>query len=105
MNPERKDFLNLRTSPARVVAEEAAWYLGFPSHDIPVLVRAGLLKPLGHPPRSGTKYFATVTLLKLREDINWLARASDVISGYWQKQNARKIERSMPEIIQSCRIP
>jgi hypothetical protein len=49
--------------PARVMAEEAAWLLGFAPHDIPVLVSAGLLKPLGHPPASGTKFFATATIL------------------------------------------
>jgi hypothetical protein len=56
VSPERKDFLNVRTLPARAVAEEAAWILGFAPHDIPVLVSAGLLKPLGHPPASGTKF-------------------------------------------------
>ena len=90
MNVERKDFLSVRTPPARVIAEEAAWYLGFAPHDIPVLVSAGLLKPLGHPPASGTKFFATATLQKLRDDINWLSRASDAIVRHWQAKNARK---------------
>jgi len=70
MNTERKEFLSvLRLPPARVVAEEAAWLLGFAPHDIPLLVNAGLLKPLGQPPASGTKYFATAMLLKLRDDL------------------------------------
>ena len=76
--------------PARAVAEEVAWLLGFAPHDIPVLVSAGLLKPLGHPPASGTKFFATATLLKLRDDINWLARASDAIVRHWQAKNAHR---------------
>ena len=80
----------MRTPPARVVAEEAAWLLGFAPHDIPVLVSAGLLKPLGHPPASGTKFFATATLLKLRDDLKWLSRASDAIVRHWQTKNARK---------------
>jgi hypothetical protein len=51
MNAERKDFLSvIRVTPARLDARETAWYLGFAAHDIPVLVSAGLLKPLGHPP-------------------------------------------------------
>jgi hypothetical protein len=91
MNTERKEFLSaLRLPPARVVAEEAAWLLGFAPHDIPVLVNAGLLKPLGHPPASGTKYFATAMLLKLRDDLNWLSRASDAIVRHWQDKNVRK---------------
>jgi len=90
MNPERKDLLSLRTLPARMVAEEAGWLLGFASHDIPVLVKAGLLKPLGHPPVSGTKFYATATLEKLRDDIKWLSRASDAIVRYWQSKNVRR---------------
>ena len=91
MNTERKEFLSvLRLPPARVVAEEAAWLLGFAPHDIPLLVNAGLLKPLGHPPASGTKYFATATLLKLRDDLSWLSRASDAIVRHWQGKNVRK---------------
>jgi hypothetical protein len=47
VNSERKEFLSVLQLPARVMAEEAAWLLGFAPHDIPVLVMAGLLKPLG----------------------------------------------------------
>lgn len=90
MNPERKEFLSVIQLPARVGVEEAAWLLGFAPHDIPVLVSAGLLKPLGHPPASGTKFFATATLQKLRDDDKWLSRASDAIVRHWQKKNARQ---------------
>jgi hypothetical protein len=91
VNSERKDFLSvIQVPPARMMMEEAAWYLGFAPHDIPVLVNAGLLKPLGKPPASGTKYFATAMLAKLRDDLNWLARASDAIVRHWQTKNGRK---------------
>jgi hypothetical protein len=90
VNSERKDFLSVIQTPARVMAKEAAWLLGFAEHDIPVLVNAGFLKPLGHPPASGTKYFAMATLLGLRDDLNLLARASDAIVRHWQSQNVRK---------------
>src|SRR3989442_12264129 len=90
MNPERKDLLSLKTPAGRLNAEEAAWYLGFACHDIPILVAAGLLKPLGRPPRASTKYFATAMLEQLRSDVKWLARASDVIVGHWQKKNGRE---------------
>ena len=89
MNPERKELLSLKTPPARLNAEETAWYLGFAPHDVPILVAAGLLKPLGRPPRASTKYFATAMLEQLRSDVKWLARASDVIVGHWQKKNGR----------------
>jgi hypothetical protein len=71
-------------------AQEAAWFLGFAAHDIPILVRADLLKPLGHPPANATKYFATAILTELRTDPQWLARASDAIVRHWQTKNERK---------------
>ena len=87
MNPERKDFLNLKIIPARVNCEETAWLLGFSVHDIPVLVAAGLLKPLGHPPRHGTKYFASADVVTLRDSLKWLSRASDAIVAHWRRKN------------------
>jgi len=93
MNNERNDFLSvIRVTPARLDAQETAWYLGFAEHDIPILVSAGLLKPLGHSPANVVKYYAVVTLAKLREDTLWLARASDAVVKHWQYKNARKIK-------------
>jgi len=55
MNDERQEFLNMKTYPARLNTQEAAWFLGFASHDMPIMIRAGLLKPLGNPPSNGVK--------------------------------------------------
>jgi hypothetical protein len=90
MNNERRELLNLRNLPARLEVEEAAWYLGFAAHAIPIIIRAGLLKPLGHPARNGAKYFATATLAELRNDPQWLARASDAVIRYWQHKSGRR---------------
>jgi len=79
-----------------MLAEEAAWYLGFVAHDIPILVSVGLLKPLGHPPASGVKFFATAKLQELRNDVAWLARASDAICKHWQAKNARQRQNQRP---------
>jgi hypothetical protein len=88
MNQAKKDFLSLVTPPARLGINETAWLLGFNEHDIPVLVSTGLLKPLGRPPSSGSKFFATVELQNLRTDTRWLAKASDVIVNYWRNKNS-----------------
>jgi hypothetical protein len=77
-------------APARLNMEETAWFLGFAPHDIPILIQAGLLKPLGHPPLHGTKYFAPATVERLRTDLKWLARASDTIVGHWKKKNKQQ---------------
>jgi hypothetical protein len=52
----------------------------------------GLLKPLGHPPASGSKYFATTELQSLRTDTRWLAKASDAIVNHWKKKNNGRAE-------------
>ena len=95
MNQKKKDFLTLVTPPARLGINEAAWLLGFNEHDIPVLVSGGLLKPLGRPTATGSKYFAAVELQALRTDVRWLAKASDAIVNHWRSKNSgRKQLRS-----------
>jgi len=90
---EKKDFLTLAVQPARLNVSEAAWLLGFNEADIPVLVSAGLLKPLGRPPMSGSKFFAMADVQSLRNDTRWLAKASDAIVNHWKRKNAgRKLE-------------
>ena len=88
MNQAKKDFLSLTNPPARLGIEETSWLLGFGEHDIPVLVSTGLLKPLGRPASSGSKFFATVELQTLRNDTRWLAKASDAIVHYWRDKNS-----------------
>jgi hypothetical protein len=94
MNQERKDLLSLRHLPARLGIQETAWYLGFGENDIPVLVSAGLLKPLGKPTATGSKYFAAGELQNLHNDTRWLGKASDAIVNHWRSKNASR--RSIP---------
>jgi hypothetical protein len=93
MQQEKKDFLTLAVPPARLSITETAWFLGFTEHDISVLISVGLLKPLGHPPPSGSKYFATAELQTLRNDTRWLAKASDAIVHHWKRKNASRESR------------
>jgi hypothetical protein len=86
------DFLNLKTYPARLHAEQAATYLGFKLHDIPVLIAAGLLQSLGDGSSQSVKYFAVADLEKLRQDTKWLSRATDAIRRYWERKNARRVK-------------
>jgi hypothetical protein len=51
--------------PARLTAVQAAWVLNCQPHDVPVLVAARLLKPLGNPPPNIVKFFAALELLEL----------------------------------------
>jgi hypothetical protein len=72
---QQTEFLGWKVIPARLDATRTAWFLGFDPHEVPVLVGSGLLKPLGHPARNSTKFFATDTLEQFRRDEKWLARA------------------------------
>lgn len=90
MNSEKEQFLSLKMVPARLGMQETAWFLGFSPHEIPMLIAAGLLKPLGHPPTNGSKFFAASQLEELRRDSKWLARASDAVVHYWKTKNRRR---------------
>jgi hypothetical protein len=87
---QQTEFLSWKLVPARLNATQAAWFLGFDPHEVPILVTAGLLKPLGHPARNSTKCFSTETLEQFRRDEKWLARANDAIYTYWRERNACK---------------
>lgn len=89
-NTEQTEFLGWKVLPARLDTKQAAWFLGFEPHAIPILIATGMLKPLGHPPRNSVKFFSTETLEQLRHDQKWLARATDSLSGYWRERNSRK---------------
>jgi hypothetical protein len=82
--------------PGRLNAEQAARLLGFQAHDIPVLVRAKLLEPLGKPVPSAPKYFAGVALDAFRCDCKWLDAASKAISKYWRDKNSRRTDIATP---------
>ena|SRR6185437_3814499 len=91
MKEEQHQFLRLLGQlPARLTAEQAAWVLNCQPHDIPCLVAARLLKPLGNPPANGIKFFATMDLLEIMKDRAWLVKATNAVCQHWQKQNARK---------------
>ena len=91
MKEEQQRFLSLLGQlPARLTAEQAGWVLNCQPHDIPALVNARLLKPLGNTAQNSAKYFSTADVLETAKDRAWLVKASNAISQHWQHQNARK---------------
>jgi hypothetical protein len=91
MKEEQHQFLRLLNQlPARLTAEQAAWVLNCQPHDMPILVGARLLKPLGNPPPNGIKFFAASELLELVKDRAWLVKVTNAVNQHWHKQNARK---------------
>ena len=94
MREEQHRFLRLLNQlPARLTAEQAAWVLNCQPHDVPVLVAARLLKPLGNPSPYNVKFFAASELLEQVRDRTWLAKVTNALNQHWQKRNANKKNR------------
>lgn len=73
--------LALLRLPGRVNAEQAAALLGFAPWDIPLLVKARLLKPLGRgAAKNCVKYFAGIVVEKCAQNPKWLDAATSAIS-------------------------
>jgi len=91
MKEDQHRFLSLLGQlPVRLNAEQASWVLNCQPHDIPALIHARLLKPLGNPAANGTKYFATAELLEMAKGYSWLVKMTAAINTHWQKQNGKK---------------
>src|SRR5450432_4105623 len=91
MKEEQHQFLRLLGQlPARLTAEQEAWVLNCRSHDVPILVAARLLKPLGNPQKNGIKFFATTELLEQAKDKAWLIKVTNPVNQHWQKNNSAK---------------
>jgi hypothetical protein len=95
LNPDQTNLLLLQRLPARLTVDETSWLLGFSPRDVSVLVAVKLLKPLGHPALNGQKYFAACELERLRNDADWLAKASDSLVRHWRKRNGKKLEPTL----------
>jgi hypothetical protein len=95
MKDDQHRFLILAgTVPGRLNAEQVAWLLGCQSHDVPVLVSARLLRPLGVPQPNSVKYFASADILEHRKDSAWLARMTNVLGQRWRDKNQAKKHRA-----------
>lgn len=90
MSPDEKDFLMVRERIARYALNQTALALGFQVHDIPVLVAARLLVPLGRPAPNAPKYFARCEIEILANDRKWLDKATDAIYRHWRGKNQKK---------------
>jgi hypothetical protein len=91
MRGDQHRFLTLLgLVPARLTAEQVPWILNCQSHDLPILVSAGLLKPLRNAPRNSVKYFAALDVLKLVKDRTCLAKVTNTVNELWRDHKARK---------------
>lgn len=75
--------------PARLEVNVTAALLGFAESDIPILVAAGLLKPLGKPAANAPKFFARVEIEHFGRDVSWLNQATRCVAQYWKRKRDR----------------
>ena len=78
--------------PARLNSSQVAMLLGFAEHDIPILVKAKLLSPLGKPQANAVKYFARVDIEGFAMDTKWLARATAALYEHWHRRQRPKAD-------------
>lgn len=90
-------ILNCNRLPARLNVTEASVLLGFAEHDIPVLISAKLLLPLGKPAPNAPKYFAAMDIIQYASDREWLSKATRELSKYWLSRNSRKLATTKSE--------
>ena|ERR1022692_1305101 len=99
MREEIVKLLDLRRLPGRISQDQTSQVLGFSPHDVPVLVKARLLKPLGCPSQQAVKWFAAVEVERCATGCAWLDRASKALYQHWAAQNRLRAPRSSSKTI------
>ena len=82
-----KSILFVPRLPARLDVNQVAEILGFLPHEIVVLLKVGLLKPLGKPAPNGHKFFCTTEISALSENREWLDKATRAVARHWKTRN------------------
>ena len=86
-----------RSLPACLDAEAAARFFGWPPYFMPLLARAGHLKPLGKPGQNARKWYATVELERLSRDPAWLDKAIRLVDRLIREANGKPKGRGLDE--------
>jgi len=90
MNNEQRSFLSLPRFPALISLLEVCWLLGLAEHQGKILVAKGMLVPVGKRRRRKGRMFVSGYVLELAEDREWLNKAKDTLSLYWEEARSRK---------------
>lgn len=84
--------LSLLRLPGRMDSAATAARIGCSVHDIPVLVKHHVLRPLGGRDLSpnSVKYFASVEVERICADPQILNQLTAVLQKHWKNKNARR---------------
>jgi hypothetical protein len=83
--------------PACVDAEAAARFLGWPPYFMPLLARAGHLKPLGKPAQNARKWYAMADLERVSRDPAWLDKAIRIVDRMVREANGKNKSKGLEE--------
>ncbi len=89
-----RSALLLPRLPARLDGLQTGELLGFLPHEISILLKVGLLKPLGRPAPNGHKYFCSVEIQNLAQDRDWLDKATRAVAKHWRERNLAGSDRA-----------
>lgn len=90
MSNEQRSFLSLPRFPALISLLESCWLLGLAEHQGKILVAKGMLVPAGRRRRRKGRMFISAYIVDLAHDRDWLNKAKDTLSAYWEQENIRK---------------
>ena len=77
--------------PERLTVQQVARMLNTTDEGVYVITARKLLKPLGNPPRNGTKYYAKAQVRRSCADDGWLGRISAALVKFkWDKNHAKE---------------
>ena len=98
MSNEQRMFLSLPRFPGLISLLESCWLLGLTEHHGKILVAKGLLVPAGRRRRRKGRMFIAAYVLELANDRDWLNKARDALSVYWEQVNSRKAETGRQKV-------
>lgn len=91
------ELLNCRRLPARLPADLVAAFLNIHPDNISLLVRKGMLVPLGKPRPNAPKFFAAVDVEERMANRDWMHRATLLTEARVRTKNDRQRKNSCAE--------
>ena len=80
-------------------AETAAKFLGWPPYFMPLLARAGHLKPLGKLAQNARKWYAVVELERVSRDPAWLDKEILIVDRLVREANRKQKGKGSEETL------
>lgn len=92
MTPRQQSFHALSIRPASIGCEEVGWLLGIAKHSVGILVRRGVLKPLGRPAKNSEKRFYTREIEEFSQDKKSMDLVVRTLQQHWKDRGNKQSE-------------